>query len=189
MIGGEYIVKRLHFDTFEDLISNILEKYSSLTDEYGNVTVVAKYDEAKEIIKELLRIGYDIACIDINNPEYDNYFDEYFISLNFEGVWCEKSKNENKYYNDESEIVYILDNCSSKIIEHCISTFKYEVNVGDDDYEDDVNDKEDDIHGFTVSNTDDNRYHSFSYYTTNPLTEKDIQNMIENLGFSFSNCI
>ena len=83
-------MKRLHFDTFEDLANNILEKYNSLDDEYGDVTIVAKYDEAKEIIKELLCVGYNIASIDINNPEHDNYFDEYFISLNFEGVWCEK---------------------------------------------------------------------------------------------------
>lgn len=175
-------MKRLHFDTFEDLANDILEKYNSLDDEYGDVTIVAKYDEAKEIIKELLCVGYNIASIDINNPEHDNYFDEYFISLNFEGVWCEKSKNENEYYNAQSDIVYILDNCSSNVIDHCISTFKYEVNIGDDE----LNDTDDVIHGFTLSNTDGNGYHSFSYYTTNPLTEENIQNMIEKLGFSFS---
>lgn len=76
-------MKRLHFDTFEDLANNILEKYNSLDDEYGDVTIVAKYDEAKEIIKELLCVGYNIASIDINNPEHDNYFDEYFYLIEF----------------------------------------------------------------------------------------------------------
>ena len=62
---------------------------------------------------------------------------------------------------------------------------KYEVSIENDDYEDEVEDK-DDIHGFTLSNTDDNGYRSFSYYTTNSLTEEDIQSMIEKMGFSFS---
>ena len=179
-----FSLKILHFDTYEDLACDVLDKHDALDDKYGDISIIAKYDEAKEIIKKLLCIGYNIASIDLHKPEYCNYFDEYFISLNFDGIWCEKAKNGNEYYNYESNIIYILDNCSSKVIDHCISTFKYEVRVGDDEYEDEMG-NEDDIHGFTMSTTDDNGYRSFSYYTTNLLTEEDIQNMIEKMGFLF----
>lgn len=148
-----------------------------------------KYNEAKEIIKELLRINCDIVSADLHDYMYEHYDDEYLISISNvdikNGIWCEKFKREKGYFYDESNVTYILDNCSSKVISHCESDVKYEVSVGEEDCENESN-GEDDIHGFTLSNTDDNGYRSFSYYTTNLLTEEDIQNMIEKMGFSFS---
>lgn len=181
----------LHFDTFEDFACNISDKLDSLTDEFGTISVIAKYEEAKEIIKELLRMSYNIASIELHDSMYEHYYDEYIISISntdaVANVWCEKLKNENGYLYDESNITYIMDNCSQKVVKYCNATFVYEVGVGKEDYDDnDIVNNEEDIHGFTLSNTDGNGYQSFSYYTTNQLSENDIQNMIEKLGFSFS---
>lgn len=184
------ILKRLHFDNFEYLANDILKKYNLLDNEYKDITIISKYDEAKEIIKELLCIGCSIASIELQDCMCEYYNDEYIISISNtdieKGIWCEKFKRQNKYLDNESDIIYILDNCSSKVINHCKANIMYEVSIGEDNYEYEMDDAEDDIHGFTLSNTDDNGYHSFSYYTTNPLTEENIQSMIEKLGFSFS---
>ena len=189
MIGGDFILKQLHFDNFEELACDIFEQFENINEEYKCVSVIAKYNEAKEIIKELLHIGCKIVSVALHTYMYEYYDNEYIISISNvdvkKGIWCEKFKREKGYFHDESDISYILDNCSSKVIRYCQSDLKYEVSIENDDYEDEVEDK-DDIHGFTLSNTDDNGYRSFSYYTTNSLTEEDIQSMIEKMGFSFS---
>ena len=55
--------------------------------------------------------------------------------MNHEGIWIEKFKRENGYYEDESTITYILDNCSSKVIPYCKGKTVYEVTVGIDEDE------------------------------------------------------
>ena len=69
----------------------------------------------------------------MSRPEWENYHDEYLISLNNDGIWCEPMKLDGKYLTDESTITYILDNCSSKVIPYCKGKAVYEVTVGDDD--------------------------------------------------------
>lgn len=122
-------MERLEFEDYEELACNISDTFASIEDEYGKVTVVAKYNEAKEIIKELLCIGYDIASVELHREDFEEYWDEYIISLNFDGVWCEKFKRKNGYFKDESSIFYIMDNCSSAVIPHCKSENIYEVSV------------------------------------------------------------
>ena len=68
----------------------------------------------------------------MSRPEWENYHDEYLISLNNDGIWCEPMKLDGKYLTDESTITYILDNCSSKVIPYCKGKTVYEVTVGDD---------------------------------------------------------
>ena len=69
----------------------------------------------------------------MSRPEWENYHDEYLISLNNDGIWCEPMKLDGKYLTDESTITYILDNCSSKVIPYCKGKTVYEVTVGEDD--------------------------------------------------------
>ena len=42
---------------------------------------------------------------------------------------------ENGYLTDESPVIYVLDNCSSKVIPHCKGKTVYEVTVGIEDNE------------------------------------------------------
>lgn len=75
-------------------------------------------------------IGYDICNITYERIDWDGYDDEYILSMNHAGIWLEKFKRENGYYEDESTIVYIMDNCSSKVIPYCKGKTVYEVTVG-----------------------------------------------------------
>ena len=102
-------------------------------DDFGDIAIIAKYEEAKEIIAELSCIGYSLESIRMSRPEWENYHEEYLISLNNDGIWCEPMKLDGKYLTDESTITYILDNCSSKVIPYCKGNTVYEVTVGDDD--------------------------------------------------------
>lgn len=127
-------MKNLYFDDFEDLACDIADKFDELNkEEFEDISVIAKPDEVKEIFKELVCIGYDICNITYERIDWDGYDDEYILSMNHEGIWIEKFKRENGYYEDESTITYILDNCSSKVIPYCKGKIVFEVSVGADE--------------------------------------------------------
>ena len=124
-------MKNLYFNDFEDLACSVSDTYASLKDEgFDDIAIIAKYEEAKHIIKNLLCIGYDVHSIEIHDYLWDNYDAEFVISLYDNKVWCEPFLRENGYINEESPVIYILDNCSSKVIPHCKGKNVYEVSVG-----------------------------------------------------------
>ena len=43
---------------------------------------------------------------------------------------------ENGYIEEEAPVIYVLDNCSSKVIPYCKGAIIFEVSVGDDECED-----------------------------------------------------
>lgn len=126
-------MKRLYFEDYKDFTCDISDIFDNIEDEYGDISIIAKYGEAKEIIKELLCIGYNVASIELHRERFENYYDEYIIGLNHDGVWCEKFKRSTGYFSDESNVIYIMDNCSSTVISHCKSKNIYEVSIGDID--------------------------------------------------------
>ena len=131
---------RLEYENYEDFACEIADAFDSLDDEFGDVSIIAKYEEVKEIIRELLCLGYDVASIDIHREEFEEYYDEYRIALNQDGVWCEKFKRKNGYFDDDASITYVMDNCSSTVFKNIDSEEIYEVCVGEDDLDEDSDD-------------------------------------------------
>ena len=111
-------MRTLHFDDFEDFAVEVSDMYDSVCecDDLNSVCVVALYEEARKIIEQLVCIGHPIANVTLNSPEIDDYVDEYVIDLNAEGIWCEPAKRDTGYIWCESDVCYVLDNCSSKVI-------------------------------------------------------------------------
>ena len=147
-------MKNLYFDDFEDLACDIADKFDELYKEnFEDIAVIAKPNEAKEIFKELVCMGYDICNITYERIDWDGYDDEYILSMNHNGIWLEKFKREDgKYLTDESTITYILDNCSSKVIPYCKGKIVYEVTVGKDECGcNDCDECDDCEEGFTVN--------------------------------------
>lgn len=132
------IIKTLHFEDYEYFacaVSDVYDRVKS-NDEYNSVDVVAKYENAKEIIRELVGIGYGIASINgFGDPEWDGYDDAFVISLLDDEIWCEPVKRENGYIFVEADVVYIFDDCNSKIIPKIEADEIYEVEIGDFDYD------------------------------------------------------
>lgn len=126
-------MKNLYFDYFEDFVCAVADTYDSLDGEdFEDVAIIAKYEEARQIIKELICIGYDISNIELHEVDWDNYDAEYIISLYDNSIWCEPMLRENGYIEEYSPVIYVLDNCSSKVIPYCKGKTVYEVTVGDD---------------------------------------------------------
>lgn len=126
-------MRNLYFDDFEDLACAVADTYDALDYRDGeDVVVIAKYEEARQVIKELLCLGYDIHSIEIHDDLWENYGAEYVISLYENEVWCEPMLRENGYIYEDAPVIYVLDNCSSKVIPYCKGKTVYEVTVGDD---------------------------------------------------------
>ena len=68
-------MQNVYFEDYEDLVCDIADKYDSLNsnEEYKDVAIIAKYEEARQIIKELMCIGYDLHSIVMHDVEYDGY--------------------------------------------------------------------------------------------------------------------
>ena len=127
-------MRNLYFDDFEDLACDIADTYDALAyDDEEDIAIIAKYEEARQIIKELLCLGYDIHSVEIHDELWESYDSEYIISLYDNSVWCEPMLRENGYIEDDSPVIYVLDNCSSKVIPYCKGKAIYEVSVGDDE--------------------------------------------------------
>lgn len=129
------IIKTLHFKDYEDFACAVSDAYDKVksNDEYNSVDVVAKYEDAKEIIRELIRIGYGIAFIDeFGDSEWDGYDDAFAVSLLDNEIWCEPVKRNDKYIFVEADVVYIFDDCNSKIIPKIESDEVYEVEIGNE---------------------------------------------------------
>ena len=126
-------MKNLYFDDFEDLACDIADTYDALDyDDEEDVAIVSKYEEARQIIKELLCLGYDLHSVEIHDDLWENYDAEYVISLYENEVWCEPMRRENGYLDEDAPVIYVLDNCSSKVIPHCKGKNVFEVGIGDE---------------------------------------------------------
>lgn len=128
---------RLEFECVEEFIAKVDADYNALTDDYKELSIVCKYDEAVEIIKTLMCFDYNIRSISrLSVPEYDFYADEYVISLtSIDGdreLWCEPMKRENGYIKDEATIAYIMDNCGSQCLAYCSAPLLYEIYIKDE---------------------------------------------------------
>ena len=127
-------MKNLYFDDFEDFACAVADTYDALDGEdFEDVAIIAKYEEARQIIKELLCLGYDIHSLEIHDYLWENYDAEFIISLYDNELWCEPMLRENGYIKEQAPVIYVLDNCSSKVIPYCKGKTVYEVSVGDDE--------------------------------------------------------
>ena len=132
-------MERLEFNDYEDFACEIVDIFDDIckNDDFNDIAIIAHYDEAKQIIREILCLGYDLNTIELKNPElgYDDV--PYVISVcgidSEHEVWCESMiRDDGKYIEDESSVIYVLDNCSSEVLKYLDSERIFEVGIGDD---------------------------------------------------------
>ena len=84
-----FIIKALKFNDYEDLAMTLADKYDEIKDNEDSisdytpaVTYIAKYDEAKKIISELVGMGYPLYSVtEFSHPAFSEYHDEYSVSI------------------------------------------------------------------------------------------------------------
>lgn len=184
-------MEKKQYENIMEFCEDLVDTYECLNDEDNmGVSVVAKYEEAKEIISCLCMFDYDINFIEIESPDWDGYDDEYIISLVDDEIFCEKNKRNGKYICSESDYMFVFDDCNSKYLEKISANEIYEVSIFDEDEEDfefedcedcDCNvsvDSDGDMHGFTLQKSSEDGYSSISFYSTEKLRACELEHLM-----------
>ena len=177
--------------SIEELVEVVVETYELLHDCDRNVSFVVKYDHAKEILRELVFYDYDLKFVELADPEWDNYEDEYVISIVCDEIFCEKLKLDGRYCMLSPKFVFFDENANSKCVKYFESDMKYEFEIteeessGDSDQElnchDDSMDVDffDDGQGFTCSKHDKNGYSSISYWSSEQVDKDRLSEILK----------
>lgn len=190
------------YDDIYELCEDIVDTYCA------GVCVIAKYEEAKRIITELCSMDLVLTSCILHNPEFEGYEDEYIIDIFSDEVWCEPAKRDDEYLYSNSYATYVLDNCNSKLLSRVETEHLYDVHIEDED-DNDINCCEccdpdydecwgcsnfmnhdddsceidgKDCHGFTASKSDDDGYHSVSFYSTERVDHDDMMDLLRIFG-------
>ena len=127
------VMNRMEFEEYEDLARHLDDTYEVITgfNEDNDISIIATYWDATSIIEELIDLGYSLHTVDIHHPDIKGYADEFIISIIDYQVWCEPLKKGDRYIDVQSTCIYVMDDCSSKVIPHCRSKYVREVSVAD----------------------------------------------------------
>lgn len=128
-------MERLVFKDYKEFVNDVTTRYNELKklDELDDISVIAKYDDVKQILKELLKHDYNLEDIDLKNSEYNDYKDEYVLTLLEDGIWLEPIMRDGGYLMCYASVIYLLDNCSSRVIPYCEGEIVYEVGIGEEE--------------------------------------------------------
>lgn len=144
-----FIIKALKFNDYEDLAMTLADEYDEIKDNENSisdytpaVTYIAKYDDAKKIISELVGMGYPLYSVtEFSHPDFSEYHDEYSVSIYDDELWIEPMRRKDGYISEESYICYVADDCNSKVLDYISTPMRYEVKIGNDYSDDSDNNK------------------------------------------------
>lgn len=123
------VMDSLYFQDYENFINHVLEQYVYDFEGDEDITIVAKYNAACEIIRELIcRTDFDLESISLDGE----YTKEYMITIEGTNIWCEPMYDKDHYIPNVATIIYVLGDCSSKVIKHCEALEIFEVNITDE---------------------------------------------------------
>lgn len=185
------ILDCIRFENFSDMLESIFEAIDE-SEDYISATIVGKYKEISEILNLVISCyAVEIGDITLCSEDCNGYKDEYALAIfNDEDrgvvICCSPVKTDRGYCGYGGDIVYILDNCNSKVQYSCEDEARFVV-IGEDECECDCCEccdcDNNNVYGFTVDNETDNGYSKFTYYSSNPIDKTDIRNILREFGF------
>ena len=126
------------------IIEDLFDVAEAMYDEIKNnkkeeIMFVGKYDESSLVVKEL--IMYDDVMpydIEICPEELDWYDKEYYVTLDEDmNVWCEPAWKKDQYLFTTADVLFIMNDCNSSILNAI--DYKEAIEVAfdyDEDFED-----------------------------------------------------
>lgn len=197
------------------IIEDMCDVAEMMVNEVGEgneATFIGLYYDVSELIRELIIAAegeIDIERIDLEPEIFDGYDKEYYVSLNKNcELWCCKAycSEIGHYLFDETGVVFIADDCNSKILEFVDYDKIFEVGFEDEEPECNgdcencqnnipdrhevitrvATDKSGKLRGFErswESKEDGMTFHStYSFYSSD---EKMLQDMLDNFKIKF----
>lgn len=131
------ILDCIRFDDFSDMLESIFEAIDE-SEDCISATIVGKYKEISEILHLTISCyAVEIGDISLCSEDCNGYKDEYALAIfNDEDrgvvVCCEPLKTDRGYCGYGGDVVYILDNCNSKVQYACEDEAKFVI-IGEDE--------------------------------------------------------
>lgn len=131
------ILDCIRFEDFSDMLDNIFEAIDE-SEDYISATIIGKYKEISEILNLVISCyAVEIGDISLCSEDCNGYKDEYALAIfNDEDrgvvVCCSPLKTERGYCGYGGDVVYILDNCNSKVQYACEDEAKFVI-IGEDE--------------------------------------------------------
>ena len=146
-------MKRIVFEDVHELSVEMLHDALNFSD---CVSAVCHYEIATTLLSELIQSEVSIGQLDISDYEWNGYDKEYVISLMDGNVYCSPAYgmkkdgySHNSYLETYADIMYVHQDCNSKILKYidCDKIFEFAVEEFDesDDCEEECLDNSDDI--------------------------------------------
>lgn len=134
-------MRRLFFEDVHELSDKMIH---DVLEGSECVSVVCHYELATALLSELIQSGIPIGQIDISDYGWNGYDREYMITIMDGNVYCNQAYGRKKdgYSRDEylesfSNVVYIHQDCNSKILKYIDCDEIYEFSIIDFDEFDD----------------------------------------------------
>lgn len=125
----------LIIDDIEELVTTVISEYEDIDMGYR---IIAKYDEASAIIKELLQYEETSAYyLEIWN-DFGGYDKEFLITVDSSlAILCEPLYQDGICLSYDADKVFIMDGCSQKSVADCdddiVTVVMYSDRVNDED--------------------------------------------------------
>lgn len=186
----------------EDKVEDILDIYiNRLYHTYKTVGIVVNKEFAEYILDELAKlddtsikevyfidnVGVNEYLVSVDDNEYIRVvpIQDYVVIDDVDIVYIDmdgdiKQDIIDYYVNEDKEVILFGqkdDNCDGDC-EHC-----YCMSDTDDTYVHLSDGNDGNTHGFIASKSDGDSYMSYSYYTSDELSQNDIERMLKTFGF------
>ena len=155
-----------NYKTIQGFICDVLSKYEDLKydDDFTGINIVAHYDEALEILNYLVKnTDFDMEFIEISDPYWDNYCDEFIVSIDDNGhINCQKAIYEGrKDYINVNEFTFVSADTNSKFVVQNKDIPMIEFSLGESDDECDCSNTKynSDYESYSGRDDDGNDYH------------------------------
>lgn len=110
--------EELIIDDIEELVATVMSDVENIDIAYR---IIAKYEEASAIAKELLQYEETSAYhLEIWDEGWDGYDKEFLITIDSTlAILCEPLYQNGDYLSYDSDKVFIMDGCSQKSVADC----------------------------------------------------------------------
>lgn len=127
-------MKNRYYRSLKSFAQDVISTYMALKEkeEYTLVVVIGKYDNIRELFRIMCCYGFTPSFAQLEDEEWAGYRDEFILSLFGDEVSVEKMKHDDVFYSTIGDVIYVLDECNSKVLNKCDSKDIRTVSIGED---------------------------------------------------------
>jgi len=124
-------MKRIEVNNVKDIASMMF--HAIAIDNKRDVSFVGSYEDIIKIFKGLCKYEeIDLEYVELELPDVTGYEKEYILSLTESmTLFCQKAFDKvfGDYIFDHSDVLFIADDCNSKIMQNIKGNEKYEIGL------------------------------------------------------------